>query len=244
MGKKKREESSFDPQGYLTTFGDLVTLLLTFFVMLLSMKQPDVLKYSQFFSAFAEGKAGAMSVSGMSRGNQVKSLMERVQLQRPDEVDDQDQQLARELGLPALGKDPLLGVFLQPGLNIRQDPRGAVITIANDLAFASGSAELSPRASGALDRVIKLLRGTTVPISVEGHSDNLPTSASSGYLDNWGLSLARAEAVTRYLVDKGRMNITRFRVAALGDSRPLAPNDSEVNRGRNRRTEIVLLTKE
>lgn len=243
MGRKKDSgDSGFDPQGYLTTFGDLITLLLTFFVMLLSMKQPEVLKYSQFFSAFGEGNAGSMSVSGMSRGQQVQALLDRAQQKRPEVDPGLDQRLAQELGLSALSEDPILGVFLQEGLNIRKDPRGAVITLANDLAFDSGSAKLSPAASAMLQKVAGLLRGTTVSISVEGHTDNVALREGSPLGDNWNLSLQRAEAVLDYLITTGKLDPKRFRLGAIGDSRPVVSNNTATGRARNRRIEIVLLT--
>lgn len=244
MARKKGGGSDFDPQGYLVTFGDLVTLLLTFFVMLLSMKQPEVLKFSQFFSSFGEGTAGTMSVARLSRGQQVQAMLKKAQRKRPERDITEDQRLAQELGLPALAEDPILGVFLQPGLSIRRDRRGAVITLANDLAFASGSATLSPKAASVLNRVAELLRGTTVTVSIEGHTDNLPPRPGGPYRDNWALSLDRAEAVLNYLVTRGKLNPKRFRVGALGDSRPLASNATAAGRARNRRTEIVLLTKD
>jgi len=77
---------------------------------------------------------------------------------------------------------------------------------------------------------------------VEGHTDNQITDPRSGYANNWQLSLARAMAVLDQLVKEEKVRPERLRVAALGDTRPLVPNDTPEHRAMNRRTEIVLLT--
>lgn len=239
MGKKKAPAS--DPLGWMLTFGDLITLLLTFFVMLLAMKKPEVLKFSALFAAFGEGKATEMSMTGLSKAQQIRDLLKEAVKEQPRKDMTAEQELAEQLNLP-FEDEGLLGSALQPGVYLKRDERGAVITLTNDLMFAPGSAVLAPTSRTLLEEAARLVAGTSVPVSVEGHTDNVKPSGKGRYKDNWQLSLDRARAVLDALLSHKNMKPQRFRLGALGDTRPLVPNDSPGRRAMNRRTELVLLT--
>ncbi|MFW5663839.1 MAG: OmpA family protein, partial [bacterium] len=103
----------------------------------------------------------------------------------------------------------------------------------NNLRFESGSVEIPTEATPELDRLTEQLRkNPNVRIRIEGHTDAVET------LDNPNLSMQRAEAVMRYMVQNGYSNIE---FTGLKDSNPLAPNDTEENRQRNRRVEIIVI---
>ena len=78
-------------------------------------------------------------------------------------------------------------------------------------------------------------------VSIEGHTDNLPLTSSSSYQDNWGLSAARALSVLRYFVDQANLDPQQFMVAGYADTKPVAPNDNDEDRQKNRRVEIIVL---
>lgn len=238
---RKEEGASFNPLGWMLTFSDLVTLLLTFFVMLLAMKQPEIQKFQAAFSVFSKGSEGVLSQTDQTRVQEFQQLLDAIRQPKTKEFQQQEQKLAELMQLPGADRPVITGA-MQNGLNLRQDERGTVITLANDLLFAPGSATLGPQAEKALDKVAQLLRYTDLPISVEGHSDKLAVGPDSPYKDNWGLSLARADAVLKRLKGPDKIPPNRLRIAALGDTRPLVPNDSPANRAINRRTEIVLLS--
>jgi chemotaxis protein MotB len=240
MGRKKKAEEG-DPLAWMVTFGDLITLLLTFFVMLLSMKKPEVLKYSALFAAFGEGRSSTLSVTGLSKAEQIKELLKDSIRDRTLQEMSEDQKLAEQLNLP-FEDEGLLGSVLQAGVYLRRDARGAVITLTNDLLFKPGSAVLLPESKPMLAEAAALISKTSVPVSVEGHTDNVKPSGRGRYPDNWQLSLARAKAVLDAVLSQDKIRSERFRLAALGDTRPLVPNDSPGRRAMNRRTEIVLMT--
>lgn len=242
MAKKKKDEG-FNPLGWMFTFSDLVTLLLTFFVMLLSMKQPEVTKLKAVFGIFAQGAEQELAFSDRGEMEQIHQLLDQLKQPRADEMQTPDQELAISLELPGSTEPELVGP-LQAQLKIKRDERGTVITLANDLLFNPGQAELSPRAREAINKVAELIRYGDQPISVEGHTDSTKPGQATGFSDNWDLSLARALAVMDQLVAVGRLKESRMRVAALGDTRPVAPNDTAQNRALNRRTEIVLQKRE
>jgi chemotaxis protein MotB len=120
------------------------------------------------------------------------------------------------------------------------DRRGLVVRVLTDqLLFASGQATLQPVGFPLLNEVAQLLNvDKSHPITVEGHTDNVPIS-SSQYPSNWELSTDRATTVVRYLIAKG---VNRERLGAVGyaDLHPLASNATAAGRAKNRRVEIVL----
>ena len=105
----------------------------------------------------------------------------------------------------------------------------------NNLRFEPGSAEIPNEAYPELDRLIEQLkRNQNVRIQVAGHSDALET------LDNENLSVERAKAVTKYMIENGFSNIE---YVGYKDKKPIAPNDSRENRTKNRRVEIIVVDK-
>jgi chemotaxis protein MotB len=120
------------------------------------------------------------------------------------------------------------------------DRRGLVVRVLTDqLLFASGQATLQPAGFPLLNEVAQLLNvDQSHPITVEGHTDNVPIS-SSEFPSNWELSTDRATTVVRYLIAKG---VNRERLGAVGyaDLHPLASNATAAGRAKNRRVEIVL----
>jgi chemotaxis protein MotB len=120
------------------------------------------------------------------------------------------------------------------------DRRGLVVRVLTDqLLFASGQATLQPEGFPLLNEVAQLLNvDKSHPITVEGHTDNVPIS-SSQYPTNWELSTDRATTVVRYLIAKG---VNRQRLGAVGyaDLHPIASNATAAGRAKNRRVEIVL----
>ena len=240
MARRREDDGGFNPQGWMFTFSDLVTLLLTFFVMLLAVRQPEIQKLKEAFGIFAEGGDSALEAPARGEIPQIMRLLGAVTPPASRDLRSPNQDLARDLDLPGSAEPGLAG-SLQEGMSMRSDPRGAVVTLANDLMFTQGSSQLTPQAEAALHRVAELMRPGDMPISVEGHTDDVPVPPGKGFQDNWGLSLARALAVAHRLTQVEGIRASRLRVAALGPSRPLASNDTPAHRALNRRIEIVLL---
>lgn len=125
------------------------------------------------------------------------------------------------------------------GISIKSDARGVVITLPDSLLFDSGSASLKPESTDALTRIAEKLKEIPGKIAIEGHTDNVPIS-SSIYKSNWELSAARASSVLHFLLQRG-LNPDRFIIAGYGEYRPVAPNDTEEGRAKNRRVELIIM---
>ncbi len=127
-------------------------------------------------------------------------------------------------------------------MQMRADSRGVVISLLSDgMLFARGSANLQAESNGLLDHVAQILRTAPNNVQVEGHTCDLPIH-SAAFPSNWELSTARAGAILRHFTEGAEaLNPQRFTCAGYADTRPIAANDTEEHRARNRRVEIVLL---
>jgi chemotaxis protein MotB len=115
-----------------------------------------------------------------------------------------------------------------------------VVVLATDILFASGSASLSKDGRGAITEVAQVLK--TIPqraFQVEGHTDTVPI-ATVQYPSNWELAAARAITVLKAMVDAG-LPSERVSAASIGETRPVAPNDSPEGKAQNRRIEIIIV---
>jgi chemotaxis protein MotB len=113
-----------------------------------------------------------------------------------------------------------------------------VVTFSDAVLFASGSADIKQEAFGMLEKLSKSLSNAPGRITIEGHTDNIPTSGGK-YASNWELSTSRAASVLHFFITKG-VDPNRFSIAGYGEYRPLTGNDTEDGRAKNRRVELVI----
>ena len=115
------------------------------------------------------------------------------------------------------------------------------VTVASEILFPSGSAELSPEGVDVLRKVAAAINKSQDEVRVEGHTDNVPIAPVLGqyYPTNWELSTARAAVAVRTLEATGMVPASRLSAVGYGDSRPLASNDNAEGQAKNRRVEIV-----
>ena len=127
--------------------------------------------------------------------------------------------------------------------SVGYDERGLVTRLVDQVLFDSGKAELRRGAYPVLDKVAQVLKQVPgQPVGVEGHTDNVPIT-HSGWADNRALSIARANAVVDYLVEKHSLDSSRLTAIGYGEEHPLTSNDTAAGRQQNRRVEIVILPK-
>lgn len=122
---------------------------------------------------------------------------------------------------------------------VRVDPRGVVVSLPEAGAFEVGQAELSQAARRVIRELATVLELETGDIRIEGHTDNVPIRTSR-FASNWELSAARATEVIRFLLAQTTLAPRRLSAAGYGEFHPVADNDSEETRARNRRVDIVV----
>jgi chemotaxis protein MotB len=234
--KKEKKVDEGSPQ-WLVTYGDMTTLLLTFFILMFTTAEIDGAELRMILAAFQ----GLGSLRG---GNtlQVGKLAElgHTIMSLP----------SREAG-KALDKARRTAISqFQPELKtkkvrIKEDERGLIISLAADSFFEAASAEINIEESRqVLQKVATLMSSPDLSgrkFRIEGHTDNIPTDPGGTWETNWELSADRAVNVLHYLVDFG-VNERQCQVAGFADTVPLASNDTREGRAYNRRVDIVLLT--
>jgi chemotaxis protein MotB len=171
--KPAKKQQQTEEGGWLTTFADMMTLLMTFFVLLFAMSTIDPVKLEQFGDSI-----------GNQEGSQKKT--KKVSLS----------QINKEV------KQLVKSQELQEQVKVRMDARGVTLEIASDLAFNIGSADLSYPIEDFLIKLVETMGKATYAIAVEGHTDNVPIRSST-FPSNWELSAARASAVIRFLTNQG-----------------------------------------
>ncbi len=126
-------------------------------------------------------------------------------------------------------------------IEIEQLREGLLVSVSDDILFASGSARLDPTGRSVLEKLSSQLKTVDHLIEVQGHTDGhaIGGSLAGRYASNWELAAARAALVVR-LIEEGGVSGERLRVVSFASYRPIVPNDSPENRAQNRRIEIRL----
>ncbi|TAN44860.1 MAG: chemotaxis protein MotB [Nitrospirae bacterium] len=124
------------------------------------------------------------------------------------------------------------------GISAKTEPRGVVVTFADGVLFDSGSAEIKKEATALLDKLPAALNSAPGKILIEGHTDNVPLSGGK-YASNWELSTARASSILNFFITKG-LDPNRFSIAGYAEYRPVAINNTDENRAKNRRVELII----
>ncbi|KPQ25048.1 MAG: chemotaxis protein MotB [Halomonas sp. HL-48] len=201
-----------DDDGWLTSYLDVLTLLLTLFVLLLSLAPPG---------GNDEGAAG--SVAEVSPG-----AIEDLPLAT----------LAAGIQPRHSGLQPRFDGISIPGVDVSQGQEGVTLRINDSLLFDSGRARLTEQGRDLVGSLVDVLNAFEGQVSVEGHTDNVPISTSR-FPSNWELSSARAIAVVRHLESLG-LNVSRMRAVGYADTQPMESNATSPGRAANRRVELLL----
>jgi chemotaxis protein MotB len=198
------------------TFSDMVTLLLSFFIVLAAMSSLSATQYQRVAQSMAEAMGSA------------ETARERV---APDEVRRRLEALVAQANV-------------RDDVSVEVVPRGIALNVKGSLLFPSGSAELLDASRPVLDRLHDQLKDAPYIVIVEGHTDNVPIQ-SAQFPSNWELSAARASRVVRFFAERG-IPAARLRAVGLADTQPVAPNTAAdgtplpENQARNRRVVLLL----
>ena len=252
MSKKKPKVEKDNAERYLLTYGDLMNLLLIFFIILYSMSQVDSQKFQQLSSSFNKTFGGITQGTTLinSNGSGGTSLINL----NPNELasplheatpnPNTGMGTAEEVGEKKVKEQIeqlITDQHLQGDLKVDLEERGVVISITASLLFKSGSADIESDSLSVLDKIGDILLAVKGNhIRIEGHTDNDPIKTAL-YPSNWELSSARSTNVLRRLVDKSGIDPKVISSVGYGEFRPKVPNTDEVNKAKNRSVDIVII---
>jgi len=220
-------------EGWLATFADVSMLLLTFFVLLLSMSTTEPVKTIAALTSINEAFGGnsmqhAMSVPSLSASD---SQLSGAELEKT--LLDQQRATFNSMrsAIMQASLDTAISASIDEGIITLRMPDGAL--------FKPHSAEIQPGAEKTLAFMLDLLSKTRdQTINIRGYTDDAPMPPTGRFKDNWELSSIRALNVLRYFMKHG-IEPTRMTATGLADLNPLAPNTTEENRAKNRRVEFI-----
>lgn len=223
---KKKEEGGGAPE-WMCTFADLMSLLLCFFVLLLSFSTMDNQKYKQV--------AGSMKEAfGMQRKSSYVN-----------ETPMGQQILSQEFQTVPLDVQVMLQDTIQEEVDkgiveVEHSPEGMTLRVKGEVCFDSGSAVILPQFKKLLDELAGVVDKTNLHFEVGGHTDNVPVREGGAFTSNYDLSTKRAVAVVEYWRTQKHIAAEKLSAAGYADGVPLASNDTEEGRARNRRVEFKI----
>jgi chemotaxis protein MotB len=258
MSRRKKAAAHANHERWLVSYADFITLLFAFFVVLFSSSQVDKRKVGKISAAIQEAfqQMGVFQTAnsrspmvtadplpaetlqliqdahGMSGRGKMASPFEKMLASPPVPP-----------GMEALHKqltDALKAEIERHEVVLTANREGLVISLQEIGFFDSGSAELRPASEGAVQRLVDVLKTQDNDIRIEGDTDNVPIH-NAHFASNWELSTARATEMIRLFITKYDVSPTRLTAAGYAEYHPVASNDTEDGRAKNRRVDIVVL---
>lgn len=200
-------------ESWVLSFLDLITLMLTLFVILLT--------YSSFDKPSYETLTEEIS-------SKFKKNIKQQQSSDGEHTSKKDG-LKYDLSLPA---------SLKNTLQVQWFNNTAHVEINSDLLFLSGSSHLSYKGKQVFEELLPVVINHEGTIIVEGHTDDIPIK-NEIFPSNWELSASRAASVVRYMIDQGASN-QKFKIIGYADTKPIDNSKTDKARSKNRRVKLIL----
>ena len=213
------------------TFGDMMSLLLCFFILMFSMSEIKLDKFMQAAESMRAGFGQSESPTQEVQGQGSPTMEATTLIISKDEIDQQLDLIRAKL------EEFVKKHGLENTLKVNQDENGVTLSIQDVVLFDVASAEIRAASLWIMDKLSELVTEINTKLIVIGHTDNLPINTVE-FPSNWELSAARAARVTRVLVDKG-IDPARIHVEGYAEYKPIADNNTWEGRAANRRVELL-----
>lgn len=229
---------------FMLTYGDMVTLLLCFFIMLYTVGKTDAKEMLIVLSAFKSSTGFFDGGHTLSKGDLEELGMNIESL--PSQTSGRALSRAKNQATQIFKTEILAGK-----VRVTEDERGLIISLVGADFFNPGSAELLPPIKETLRKASSLMKSLNRFVRVEGHCDDdavmpgtNPGREERLYINNWDLAGARAINTTTYLINVGNLDDDWFQAVSFGSTRPLVVSDinSPETKAYNRRIDLVILT--
>ena len=234
------EEETDDADRWMVSYADFITLLFAFFVVMYAISSVNDEKYRVLSATLKQAfEIEILSADLIQTGEPALAASPHV-VDIPDSLAHVDTAEGDTFVKDTATAEPELppGFIQRDGVSVENSNEWLELSFRDSVLFQPGSAVLSQAGRQALSETLQVVRDSTHAITVEGYSDNVP-STSSRYPSNWELSSARASAVARYF---GQQGIREERMSAIGygENHPVATNATPEGRAANRRVVVVL----
>lgn len=265
MSAARSAKKSSGAPAWIVTFADLMSLLLTFFVLLLSFSSMEVDQFKKLAGTMQESFGlqsfdyleGIIELDGVAVGTAPKNVLpialpqvdlpEQITISQEDttegtdapvqEVPDKAAEASRRTfnDLQTVMADEIATDVM----DLIRAGNVTIVRFPDQVSFPSGSGELKTEFLPVLGKLLGVLQDSQGQIIISGHTDDLPI-ATTQHRSNWDLSASRATSVAHYILEFTAIAPDRITVQGYADSRPLTANDSAENRAKNRRVEITI----
>jgi chemotaxis protein MotB len=231
LRRKPLDDDDENPDRWLVSYADFITLLFAFFVVMYSISSVNKGKYDKLASSMGGAFTGenASIQLKMNAGNASDTA---------SKLKNQQKSIIKPLPLTYLYSEKMRRER-EAKVRVMQNNRGIRIDINDSVLFSPGSAELAGTASAMMNEIAIMLKDNQRHIQVEGHTDNIAIHNAT-FFSNWELSAVRASSVVRMLSEIG---IAENRLSALGfgAAQPITENETPAGRAKNRRVSIMIL---
>src|SRR5574343_1630174 len=245
--RKRREEEHENHERWRVSYADFITLLFAFFVVMYAISSVNEGKYrvlsNSLVNAFKNttGQPGGQPIA-VIQGAPVlppKPIARPERLADVKKADEQkDEQRSKMKNVASEIMDALQPLVAQGKVRLLETSRGVTIEINDSILFPAGQAKIQPASISAMLAIAQVLAASDFPITIEGHTDNVPISTPQ-FPSNWELSAMLATTVLR-LFNEGGVGPERLTAIGYGETRPLETNTTVEGRARNRRVSILI----
>jgi chemotaxis protein MotB len=238
--KARRHRPHANHERWLVSYADFITLLFAFFVVMYSTAQVDQRRVGKLAKAIEAGfqQMGVFDSSASKPPiliGQPISAAPSPTLEESEPADKPDMDIVQKKLESALS-DQLASGFVA----VTPTKEGIVVSLREAGFFDSGSTRLRPQALPTLAEFVSVIGTERMKVRIEGHTDNIPIH-NHKFDSNWELSTARATEIIKLFITRFGIDPVRLSASGYGEYYPVSPNDSEADRAKNRRVDLVIL---
>jgi chemotaxis protein MotB len=251
MRRRKKVAEHENHERWLISYADFITLLFAFFVVMFASSQTDKGKAAQVSESVKralDGEKMSSVIAAVLGGTVDNRGTGNNQMHGPGGTNSpqgskKDQKLVELLPSLKVLSEELKSEIAEGKIQISMQARGLVVSFTQAALFPSGQDEISPNAYEGLRKVASAIEKIPNPVRLEGHTDSVPINTPR-FHSNWDLSAARSIALLELMSDRFNVPRARLSIAGYADNAPVASNETEEGRARNRRADVVILNEQ
>jgi chemotaxis protein MotB len=251
MARKKKARQPENHERWLISYADFITLLFAFFVVMFASSQADKGRAQQVSDSVKkalEGQKLSSILSAVLGGSADNTGKGNAMMRGPGGAqrvpeEKKEPKIAELVPSMKMLNEALKSEIDAGKIQIKLEPRGLVVSFTQAVIFPSGEDEVSKAAFPELEKVAGAISKLPNPVRIEGHTDSVPIKTAR-FRSNWELSAARSIAIMELLATRFGIPRNRMSIAGYADTAPVASNDSDDGRARNRRADIIILSEQ